>query len=212
MIRLSASVAAFLWGAVAAGAHDTKITTTETGKTAFTQAGDATTQKGTPLPFKLGGGFALVDQHGNPRTEVDPDGNLQLVFFGYGSCKQICSAVFPQMAEVAQSLSARNIAITPVLITVDPVRDTVTNLNAAMRHYGPNFVGLTGNHAALQKAYDAFAVESELVFDDPFYGPVFAHGSFLYLLDAQGEVLTLIPPVLATDRVVDLIAGYAPSG
>ena len=207
MIRLGIGVAALLMGAAAAGAQDTKA-----GAEATAPHASDLSSEGTPLPFKLGGNFALIDQHGNPRTEVDPAGHLQLLFFGYANCQQICSAVFPQMAEVEQSLAARGIALTPVLITVDPARDTVANLAAAMPHLGANFVGLTGDDAALQNAYKAFAVQSSLVFDDPFYGPVYAHGSFLYLLDGRGQFLTLIPPILSTDRVVDLIAGYAPAG
>ena len=207
MIRLGLGLVALLMGAAAAGAQDTKAGAEATAP----QAGDPA-PKSTPLPFKLGGNFALIDQNGNPRTEVDPAGHLQLLFFGYASCQQICSAVFPQMAEVEQSLAARGIAVTPVLITVDPARDTVANLAAAMPHLGASFVGLTGDNAALQNAYKAFGVQSSLVFDDPFYGPVYAHGSFLYLLDGRGQFLTLIPPILSTDRVVDLIAGYAPAG
>lgn len=177
---------------------------------ATAQTVDAQSVEGQPLPFNLGGPFALTDQNGQARTEVDPAGRLQLVFFGYASCQQICSAVLPQMAEVEQNLSVRGLAVTPVLITVDPLRDTVANLGAAMPRYGANFVGLTGSPEALQKAYKAFDVESSVVFDDPFYGPVFAHGSFLYLLDAKGKFLTLIPPILATDKVADLVATYAP--
>jgi protein SCO1/2 len=48
----------------------------------------------------------------------------------------------------------------------------------------------------LQVAYRAFSVAHELAYEDPEYGPVYSHGSMIYLLDAQGEVLTLIPPVM----------------
>ena len=51
------------------------------------------------LPFDLGGAFQLTDQSGTPRTEVDPDGRLQLLFFGYANCQQICSAALPLMVK-----------------------------------------------------------------------------------------------------------------
>ena len=52
-----------------------------------------------------------------------------------------------------------------------------------------------------------------MVFEDPEYGPVFAHGSHIYLLDADGTLLTLLPPILSPERVVEIVAGYAaPSG
>jgi protein SCO1 len=194
--------------ATQAQAHDSKLQQSDAqGQTAGLSA-----PEGVPLPFDLGGPYRLIDQYGETRTEVDPAGNLQLVFFGYANCREICSAALPQMAEVADGLAARGIALTPVFITVDPARDTVANLGPAMEKYGPNFVGLTGDDAALHAAYKAFSIDSSLVFEDPFYGPVYAHGSFLYLLDAKGGFLTVIPPILATDRVIDLIVGYAPQG
>ena len=174
------------------------------------ESGESTA--GIPLPFDLGGHFSLIDQNGNPRTEIDPAGNLQLLFFGYASCREICSAVLPQMADVVDRLSARDVAVTPLMITVDPARDTQASLGPAMAKYGPNFVGLTGDLDALHVAYSAFSIDSSVVYEDPFYGPVYAHGSFLYLLDAQGGFLTLIPPILSTDQVIDVVAAYAKQG
>jgi len=44
---------------------------------------------GTPLPFDVGGAYELIDQHGATRTEKDPDGKGQLLFFGYANCLSI---------------------------------------------------------------------------------------------------------------------------
>lgn len=43
----------------------------------------------TPFPIKLGGAYTLTDQTGAKRTEADPKGRLQLVFFGYAKCQAI---------------------------------------------------------------------------------------------------------------------------
>lgn len=160
----------------------------------------------------LGGPFALTDQNGQTRTEADPEGSAQLLFFGYANCQQICSSVLPQMADVADALADDGRAVRPLMITVDPDVDTVASLGPALTQYHPDFVGLTGTDAALQTAYDAFQIEKELLFMDPEYGPVYAHGSFLYLLDGAGAVLTLIPPVLSDAEIVAIIANYVPAG
>jgi protein SCO1 len=165
--------------------------------------------EGLPLPFNLGGDFALTDQYGARRTQVDPDGHMQLLFFGYANCQEICSVALPQMAELATGLAAQGVAITPVMITVDPMRDTVATMAAPLAKLHPDFVGLTGDEAALAQAYKAFAIESALVFTDPASGPVYAHGSFLYLLDGQGKFLTVLPPILSNERMMEIIAGYA---
>jgi protein SCO1/2 len=160
------------------------------------------------LPFLVGGEFALTDHNGLLRTQADPDGHAQLLFFGYANCLQICSSVLPQMADIADELAKINHTVRPIMITVDPVIDTVETLGPALTAYHDDFVGLTGTEAALQVAYDAFSIEKEFLFNDPEYGPVYAHGSFMYLLDGDGMTLTLIPPVLSDEEIIAIISNY----
>ncbi len=168
--------------------------------------GMAAAQSAPPLPFDVGGSFELTDQTGAPRTEADPDGLPQLLFFGYANCQQICSAALPLMADTADDLAGEGIDLRLVMITVDPARDTVDDIGAPLSAIRPGFVGLTGSDDALQVAYDAFNVEKEELFYDPEYGPVFSHGSFIYLLDGNGEVLTLLPPILPPEEVARIVA------
>ncbi len=203
MIRATL-IAALCLGS-AAQAHDGKVHTTD----AEAAAHAASVPAGLPLPFDLGGAFTLTDQHGQQRTEADPDGHLQLLFFGYANCQEICSAALPQMADITAALAAQNINVTPVLITVDPARDTVEAMAPAMAKLSPDFVGLTGTDAELAVAYKAFSIESSLVFVDPASGPVYAHGSFIYLLDGDGKFITVLPPILSNDRMIDIIAAHA---
>lgn len=165
----------------------------------------------TPLPWDIGGPFALVDHTGAARTEADPDGKMQLVFFGYANCPGICSAALPMMAEVAEILAARDIAVSPVLITIDPLLDTVASMGPALAEISDDFVGLTGTPEALGLAYKAFQISFTKIMDDPKNGPIYAHGSHIYLLDEAGKVLTLLPPVLSPDQAAGIIAKYAKS-
>lgn len=162
----------------------------------------------TPLPFDLGGAYTLTNQHGQSYTQADPDGKPQLLFFGYVNCQEICSAVFPMMADVVTEIEQQGMEITPVMITVDPVRDTVETMGPKLALHHPDFVGLTGSEAELQVAYDAFSIEKEEVFVDPEFGPVYAHGSFIYLLDAEGKFLTLVPPIVTPEQAAGIIAKY----
>lgn len=160
------------------------------------------------LTEDLGGAFTLTDNSGEIRTEVDPDGHHQLLFFGYANCQEICSAVFPTMASIVDMVAAQGGELRPVLVTVDPARDTVDTMSEALHVHHPDFVGLTGSAEELQIAYDAYSVEFEELFVDPFYGTVFSHGSFIYLLDGDGTVLTLLPPVLGPEMMTQIISGY----
>lgn len=162
-----------------------------------------------PFPIRLGGGFALTDQTGAERTEADPDGRLQLFFFGYANCQAICSVALPRMAKMTDLAAEAGIAVRPVLITVDPARDTPAAMREALSVLHPEMVGLTGDEASLASVRQLFQIERKLVFEDPEYGPVYAHGSQIYLMDREGGFLTFIPPILSPDRGAEIIAKYA---
>jgi protein SCO1/2 len=161
-----------------------------------------------PLPFDLGGDFSLTEQSGAIRTQVNPDDTYQLLFFGYANCQQICSAALPLMGDIARELTDRGITVQPLLITVDPARDTIEKIGPPLVQHHANFLGLTGTETDLQIAYDAFSVEKEEIFHDPEFGPVFSHGSFIYLLDAEGTFVTLFPPIISPDAGADIVANY----
>ena len=69
-----------------------------------------------------------------------------------------------------------------------------------------------GTEEELAGVRKLFQIERKLVFEDPEYGPIYAHGSFIYLMDAEGELLTLIPPIISPDRGAEIVAKYAAAG
>lgn len=161
----------------------------------------------TPLPFDIGGPFNLVDQFGEERTEADLEGSPSLLFFGYADCQSICTVALPRMAETIDLLDAEGMQVRPVLITVDAARDTPDALYKAAPRIHPRLLALTGDEKALAKARKAYRVESDIIGED-IAGPIYAHGSFVYLLDEKGELLTLLPPVLGSERMAEIAVKY----
>ncbi|MEL6243227.1 MAG: SCO family protein [Pseudomonadota bacterium] len=158
----------------------------------------------TPFPIAIGGPYELVDQYGRERTQVDHEGRAQLVFFGYARCPSICTTALPLMADMTDTLEAEGLAVQPVLITVAPEQDTAEVMQEELSHLHDDFLGLSGDEAALQTAYDGFAIAFEPIFEDPEYGWIYAHSSFIHLLDADGTVLAVIPPILGQDRALEI--------
>lgn len=161
-----------------------------------------------PFQRAIGGPFELIDQYGNTRSEVDPDGHAQLLFFGYANCPDICTAALPLMAHIVDKAGAAGIGLRPVMITVDPARDTPQTMGPPMQALHPDFIGLTGTQTALSASYAAFEVDVEPLFQDPGGQWIYAHGSFIYLLDAKGGLLTLLPPILGADEAARIVLGY----
>ena len=160
------------------------------------------------FPDVKGGDFDLVDHNGNQRTSKNPDGHFQMIFFGYANCKAICSVALPRMAAAVDLLKKENVQVTPLLITVDPERDTVANMKDALAYHHKDMIGLTGSEEALDVAYKAFNVEKSLVYEHPEEGPIYAHGSFIYLIGPDGDFKTLMPPILSPERMAEVAKGY----
>ena len=168
--------------------------------------------EGVKLPWEVGGPFELTNQNGEPRGAADPDGKHQLLFFGYANCPGICSAALPMMAQIASELEADGVPTTPVMITIDPTLDSVDTIGPGLGKIADNIVGLTGTTEELSVAYEAFNVEFEFLFEDPDFGPIFSHTCHILVMDPQGKVLTLIPPVIPPDEVAKIVRGYATQG
>ncbi|MEL6421170.1 MAG: SCO family protein [Pseudomonadota bacterium] len=161
-----------------------------------------------PLPFGIDGRFDLIDHHGRRRTSGGFDGKPVLLFFGYASCEAICTTALPRMADAARTLANAGIATTPVLVTVDPARDTPETMRTSLPAIHPALLGLTGSPNALAAARRAFQVEAKVVYTTPDGEEIYAHGNYIYLMAADGSFLTLFPPILSADRMATIAARY----
>ena len=94
------------------------------------------------------------------------------------------------------------------MITVDPRRDTVATMGPALAKFHPRLRGLTGSDKALAAARAAFQVDTAEVLTDADGNPVYSHGSFIYLIGADGKVRTVLPPILGPERMAEIIASY----
>ena len=161
-----------------------------------------------PFPVDITARFALTDQDGNAVTERDFAGRPMAVFFGYANCEAICSVALPRMGAALDILGEKGAAIAPLMITVDPRRDTVATMGPALAKFHPRLRGLTGSDEALAAARAAFQVDTADGLTDADGNPVYSHGSFIYLIGADGKVRTVLPPILGPERMAEIIGSY----
>ncbi|MEM9060066.1 MAG: SCO family protein [Pseudomonadota bacterium] len=161
-----------------------------------------------PFPVEIKAKFDLINQDGQPVSEADYAGKPMAIFFGYANCEAICSVALPRLGAALDILGDDIDRLAPLMITVDPARDTVEAIGPALAKWHPKLRGLTGSEAALADAREAFQVETSVVGEDAEGQPIYAHGSFIYLLDGEGKVLTLMPPILGPERMAEILRGY----
>lgn len=161
-----------------------------------------------PFPIDLEVAFDLIDQTGTRRTEADFAGQPMAIFFGYANCEAICSVALPRLASTLDLLGPQGEELQAILITVDPERDTPEAMAEALPDIHPRMIGLTGEDENLQAVRDVFQVEAKVMFEDPEGNPIYAHGSYIYVIDAEGELATVLPPILGPERMAEVITKY----
>ncbi len=161
-----------------------------------------------PFPVEITPRFSLTDQTGRTVTEADFAGRPMAIFFGYANCESICSVALPNLAAALDILGPEGAGIVPILITVDPNRDTPEAMVRKLPEYHPRLVGLTGSDEALAEARAVFKVEASQVTETPEGAPIYAHGSFIYLVGRDGEVKSLLPPIMSPQRIAELMQKY----
>lgn len=107
----------------------------------------------------IGGPFSLVDTNNLIVTEQDLLGNWALLYFGYTSSPDVGPAEVQKMADVVATLeSKQNVKVLPIFVTLDPLRDSASQLRAYLREFDPRIMGLTGSVASIRQMAQAYRV------------------------------------------------------
>ena len=140
---------------------------------------------------RIGGPFALVDQDGDSRTDMDFRGRYMMIYFGYTFCPDVCPTALSDMIAAVDELGPLAERVQPVFITVDPARDTPETLKRYVPSFHPRLVGLSGSQAQITAAAKAYRVYYAKA-DDPAAGPDYLmdHSSIIYLMDPEGRYVT----------------------
>ncbi|XP_027073693.1 protein SCO1 homolog 2, mitochondrial-like isoform X1 [Coffea arabica] len=107
----------------------------------------------------IGGPFSLIDTEGRVVTEKKLLGNWVLLYFGYTSSPDVGPAEVQKMAKAIDILdSKQNLRVLPIFVTLDPQRDTPSQLHAYLREFDQRIVGLTGPVAAIRQMAQEYRV------------------------------------------------------
>ncbi|MEM7613643.1 MAG: SCO family protein, partial [Pseudomonadota bacterium] len=156
----------------------------------------------------IGGPFELIQaQDEQLVTETEVIDGLTLMYFGYTFCPDVCPFDVSRNAEAVEILEERGIEIKPVMVTVDPYRDTpevLANFTDAMH---PRMVGLTGSDEQVEvaklayRAYGAKATEGEDYLVD--------HSTLSYLMHPEEGFLGFFRRDIGSEDMADRIACFA---
>ena len=150
-----------------------------------------------PQPRDLGE-FSLTDQNGLPFTQDRLRGAPALVYFGFTHCPDVCPVTLLQLAQVRRADIIGGLRV--LFISVDPARDTPPLLAQYVHAFDPDFIGLTGNEAMLDRLAHRLGI-AFLRVDLPGGDYTMDHSATVFLLDARGRNVAVFTPPYDVPRL-----------
>ncbi|MCP4436360.1 MAG: SCO family protein [Actinomycetia bacterium] len=146
-----------------------------------------------PPPFVGDVSLPLADGSGQ-HTMSAVAGGLELVYFGYTFCPDVCPTTMSDVRRVLGGLPEDEAELIDVsVVTVDPARDTADVLDSYVTNFVPDGLSLrTDDDAALRSAADSFGANYEVTTNEA--GDIeVSHTGELYAVDDQGQVVMAWP-------------------
>ncbi len=169
--------------------------------------GPAPAQPVATAPQPVGGPFSLTDHTGQPVSDDDFRGRYMLVYFGFIFCPDICPTELSTMVRAIRALGPAGDEIVPMLITIDPARDTPEALANYVSLFDERLIGLTGTDAEIAEVADAYRVFYARVpseADSEHY--LMDHSAFVYLMGPDGQNVAVFPQGVGPDRMAEALA------
>ncbi len=133
---------------------------------------------------------------GSPETfnMAAKPGGLNLIYFGYTFCPDVCPTTMSDIRKVREALPADDAAdVGMAMVTIDPNRDTAQVLTDYVHNFGEDGMALrTDDEAQLREAADAFGADFEVTTNDEGEVEV-SHTGQLYAVDDSGHVVMVWP-------------------
>lgn len=93
----------------------------------------------------IGGPFTLVGPENRSVSDGDFRGKWLLIYFGYTSCPDACPTDLQRMTEALDGLGPLVERVQPILVTLDPARDSPAVLAEYVKMFHPRLIGLSGS-------------------------------------------------------------------
>lgn len=159
-----------------------------------------------PQNSPISGGLELQSVTG-PRSLLDFQGKVVVLFFGYTHCPDVCPRDLGIMAEAFTGLDEKQLQRAQgVFVSLDPERDDAKTLDQFTHYFNPNFVGLTGSATQIKQLAERFGIHYKKV---PVPGSVLEYGlehtASIYVLDAAGRLSFVLPNGIAPSGLQQVI-------
>lgn len=156
-----------------------------------------------PDPKQIGR-FAAVDQDGRPFTLDKLQGKWSFLFFGYTHCPDVCPITLGVLSQLERRLLEEKIdaPVQMVFVSVDPQRDTTTQIRDYVRYFSPGLIGVSGTESEVQSITRQVGIAVLHYDPDPQGNYLVDHSASVFLIDPRGRLLMVFPAPQNADAML----------
>lgn len=154
--------------------------------------------------------FRLTDERGREVTEADFTGTVNLLFFGFASCPDVCPATLAKLRAVITELdpdAAQEVRV--LFVSVDPRRDPPERLDRYTEAFGERFVGLTAPVSRLRDLTQWYGASFSYGEPDESGDYSVQHPGTVYVFDINGKARLLFRESTPLDAMVSDLSALA---
>ena len=114
-----------------------------------------------PIYPNVGGNFQAQSSQGEETELSQFSGRVVILFFGYTNCPDVCPVTLSYITRVLEEMDEVSDQIQVLFVTIDPDHDTASHLHTYLKHFNPNFLGITGTRKQIDRIVDLFKARYE---------------------------------------------------
>lgn len=138
--------------------------------------------------------FKFTDHQGQLFENKDLNNKWSIVFFGYTSCPDVCPTTLQALNFSYDQLKQATADVQVLLVSVDPMRDTVERLAQYIGYFNEEFIALTADHSVLFPFARNLGLMYALSDGSEEKGYLVDHSASIVLINPQGEITVIFKP------------------
>ncbi len=151
--------------------------------------------------------FELTGAGGKRVHLHDFEGKMVLLYFGYTFCPDVCPTTMRELAQAMEILGPKKAKdIQVIMISVDPLRDTPDRVDEYVRHFNPNFIGLTGTEDEVAQVATLYGIYFKKHEGTAATGYLVDHTATVTVVDKKGYIKLIFPFGTTADQIADDLA------
>lgn len=185
MPRIRLFLVAFVIGLV--GVAGVSLISQQIQKAQFTLQGVAVE------PPRPAANFTLTTSAQKAVSLSDFRGQFVLLFFGYRFCPDVCPLTLQEVKKALQALGPQAERVQVLMVSVDPERDPPDLIDAHVKQFNPNFIGLSGTAEEVAVAAKAFSIYYAKEAGSVNTGYLVSHSASVTLINPTGNIVEVFP-------------------